>query len=251
MEGVLGVWAGSWDQWAARRRQGVEGGRQEGVLLRAQGAGRVPAARQQVHDDLGLIEVVRAGGQSARIQQPVVTENIAVQEVNRDALVQAVAVELALAGAGEAGVDEHDQVLAGDLVPARLFKVLFFKVLFFEVLFFKVLFFEVLFGVHARQIGEEGRTQTRANTDKKGEYGQEGRIRTRRANTRFAPTDAIGVEARFVASSCPAVSRQQRGLLGEWRHDCIHSVISGFGSRARVPRAAWRLVYPRRPPARV
>ena len=83
------------------------------------------------------------------------------QEVNRDALVQAVAVELALAGAGEAGVDEHDQVLAGDLVPARLFKVLFFK---------------VLFGVHARQIGEEGRTQTRrANTDKKGEYGQEGR----------------------------------------------------------------------------
>jgi len=166
MEGVLGVWAGSWDQWTARRRQGVEGGRQEGVLLRAQGAGRVPAARQQVHDDLGLIEVVRAGGQSARIQQPVVTENIAVQEVNRDALVQAVAVELALAGAGEAGVDEHDQVLAGDLVPARLFKVLFFK----------VLFFEVLFGVHARQIGEEGRTQTRrANTDKKGEYGQEGR----------------------------------------------------------------------------
>ena len=92
------------------------------------------------------------------------------QEVNRDALVQAVAVELALAGAGEAGVDEHDQVLAGDLVPARLFKVLFFKVLFFEVLFFKVLFFEVLFGVHARQIGEEGRTQTRANTDKKGEH---------------------------------------------------------------------------------
>ena len=83
------------------------------------------------------------------------------QEVNRDALVQAVAVELALAGAGEAGVDEHDQVLAGDLVPARLFKVLFFK----------VLFFEVLFGVHARQIGEEGRTQTRrANTDKKGEH---------------------------------------------------------------------------------
>src|SRR5690242_13567987 len=97
----------------ALRRQAEERGEEQlAFLLALYEIGR-RAGREQVADDERLVEVVYRSRERSCIQPPIVAQDVFMEESNRDALAGAVAIKLRLPGAGEAGVDEQDQILAG------------------------------------------------------------------------------------------------------------------------------------------
>src|SRR5690606_23249256 len=98
----------------SRGRQRAQRGGDQPALLGALGRREAARAGQQLDGDLGAVEVVYARGERARVQPAVVAADVLVEELDRDGLGPAVAVELALAGAAVAGVEEDDEVLAGD-----------------------------------------------------------------------------------------------------------------------------------------
>jgi hypothetical protein len=98
----------------ALRRQCIEGGAAQLALLAPVLGAELAAVAQQLEHDAALVEVIDAGREGAGVEAAVVAADVVVEEGDRDGLLVAVAVELALAGAGEAGVEEDDQVLVGD-----------------------------------------------------------------------------------------------------------------------------------------
>ncbi len=103
----------------ARRREQGEPARDQPALGGALSAGGLAGALQQAPDDQGRVVVVDVERQRGRVQVAVVAEDVGVQEVQREALLAGLGVELALAGGGDRRVDEEQDVVGCDEVAER------------------------------------------------------------------------------------------------------------------------------------
>ena len=81
------------------------------------------SALEQVENDFGLIEVIDPGRQRSSVDSPIVGHHIPMKELDRYRLLKPISVEFVLAGCGETGVDEHDEIFAVTSLAQSLVEV--------------------------------------------------------------------------------------------------------------------------------